>query len=89
MAEPDPRPVRLSAHAHEQCVERGTTEVEVILAVREGEREQAKRGRWMYRYNLPFDGTWQGRRYAIKQVAAVVAEEPDELVVVTVYTFYF
>jgi hypothetical protein len=32
---------------------------------------------------------WAGRIYAIKQVLAVMAEEPDEFVVVTVYTFYF
>jgi len=29
------------------------------------------------------------RTYAIKQVLAVVAEEADALIVVTVYTFYF
>jgi len=37
----------------------------------------------------PFDRDWQGRPYAIKQVAPVVAEETDRIVVVTVYTFYF
>jgi len=43
----------------------------------------------MYRYNVPFNAVWQGRHYAVKQVAPVVAEEEDESVVVTVYTFYF
>jgi hypothetical protein len=38
---------------------------------------------------VQFNGLWQGRHYAIKQVAAVVAEEPDAYVVITVYTFYF
>ena len=70
---PAPKPIRLSANAVEQCIERGATREEVEKAVREGERERAKRG----------------RRYAMKQVAPVVAESPDELVVVTVYTFYF
>jgi len=32
---------------------------------------------------------WQGRFYAIKQVAPVVVEAQNEWVVVTVYTFYF
>jgi len=41
------------------------------------------------RYNFQFNDTWQGRRYSIKQVAPVVADEPKEIVVVTVYTFYF
>ena len=59
------------------------------MTIREGERELAKLDRVLYRYNHEFDGSWQGRRYAIKQVAAVVAEEPNELVVVTVYSFYY
>ncbi len=84
-----PKPIRFSAHALEQCAERGATTEEVEKAIREGTREPAKRGRTMYRYTLQFNGTWHGRKYAMKQVAAVVAEKPAELVVVTVYTFYF
>jgi hypothetical protein len=45
--------------------------------------------RIMYRKIFQFDGVWRGRRYMIKQVAPVVAKEPDRLVVVTVYAFYF
>lgn len=89
MTEPPPKPIRLSRHAREQCEERGATQKEVEKAIRQGERKPAKHGRWMYRYNYQFNQTWQERRYAIKQVAAVVAEEPTELVVVTVYTFFF
>jgi len=89
MSSPQPKPIRLSAHAQEQCAERGAAAQEVEKAIREGEREPAKRGRTLYRYNFEFGGAWHGQRYAIKQVAAVVAEEPDELVVVTVYAFYF
>ncbi len=89
MAESASKPIRLSVHAREQCIERGATQAEVQTAVREGEREPAKRGRLMYRYNFELNALWQGRHYAIKQVAAVVAEEPDEFVVVTLYTFYF
>ncbi len=43
----------------------------------------------MCRINVPFGRDWQGSIYAIKQVAAVIVEEPEETVVVTVYTFYF
>jgi hypothetical protein len=32
---------------------------------------------------------WGGRYYLTKQVLAIVAEERDSLIVVTVYTFYF
>ena len=58
-------------------------------AVREGSREPAKRGRLLCRYNFRYNTLWQGKPYAIKQVAPVIAEEPNETVVVTVYTFYF
>ena len=86
---PAPKPIRLSAHAKEQCVERGTNAAEVELAIRKGRREPAKLGRWMYRYNIAFNQEWNGRRYAIKQVAPIVAERPEEFIVVTVYTFFF
>ena len=62
---------------------------EVEAAIRNGRREPAKHGRWIYRYNLPFNKEWNGKRYAMKQVAPVVAEKPNEFLVVTVYTFYF
>ena len=58
-------------------------------AVRKGRREQAKLGRQLCRYNFPFGRTWQGITYAIKQVAPIVVERADEIVVITVYTFYF
>jgi hypothetical protein len=38
---------------------------------------------------MPFTAGWQGRTYAVKQVAPVVAETDDEFVVITVYTLYF
>lgn len=89
MSDDNPKPIRLSRHAQEQCAARGASFAEIETAVRRGEREEAKRGRWLCRYNVAFDQEWQGRRYAIKQVVPVIAEEPNELVVVTVYTFYF
>jgi hypothetical protein len=81
--------IRLSTHAREQALERGATEVEAEEAVRKGSREPATRGREMCRYNFVFNRTWQGKRYSIKQVAPVIKEEANEIVVITVYTFYF
>ena len=83
------KPIRLTKHAMEQCEERGTTEDEAREAVRRGTWQPAKRGRRMYRTNFQYNGKWQGRFYRIKQVAPVVQEEPNEIVVITVYTFYF
>jgi hypothetical protein len=83
------KPIRLTGHAHEQCDERGATEPEVISAVRHGVREAAKHDRELCRYNLAFDGLWQGKPYAVKQVAPVIKESDDEIVVITVYVFCF
>jgi hypothetical protein len=81
--------VRLTTHARLQCVERGATEEEVVRAVAEGIREPAKAGRLLCRYNVAFGRIWQGSHYAIKQVVPVIVEEAHEIVVITVYTFYF
>jgi hypothetical protein len=83
------KPIKFSQHAREQMSERGASEDEVIETIRTGERAPAKRGRHGYRKNFQYNRLWGGRTYAIKQVLPIVVEETDELVVVTVYTFYF
>ena len=37
---------------------------------------------------FPFDREWNGRGYASKEVRPIFVEEADEIVVVTVYTYY-
>jgi Domain of unknown function (DUF4258) len=83
------KPIRVTEHAREQCAERGAVESEVVEAIRKGTRDSAKHGREFCRFNLSFAKRWQGRIYAIKQVAPVIKEEANEIVVITVYTFYF
>jgi hypothetical protein len=83
------KPIRLTQHALDQCKERGTNETEVRQAVKHGSREPAKKGRELCRFNFPYGKSWQGNDYAIKQVAPVIKEEAQEIVVITVYTFYF
>ncbi len=81
--------VRLSKHAEEQALERGASQREVEESIRRGSREPAIRGREICRYNFVFNRKWQGKLYRIKQVAPVVKEEANEIIVITVYTFYF
>jgi hypothetical protein len=81
--------MRTFASTKSEAVERGATRPEIEEAVRKGSRESATRGREMCRYNFAFNRKWQGKHYAIKQVAPVIKEEADEIVVITVYTFYF
>jgi hypothetical protein len=50
---------------------------------------QAEHGGFLSRLNFQYGAKWQDRFYAIKQVAPVAIEEDNEIVVITVYTFYF
>ena len=83
------KPIGFSPHAREKMLDRGATEAEVKTAIRTGSPEPARKGRLMFRKNVPFNGYWRGKHYAVKQVAPVVAEEPNRLVVVTVFVYYF
>lgn len=78
----------LTFHAAQRMDERGASLSEVEETIREGARERAERGRWLYRKRFEFEGTWRGREYHGKEVAVVVVEEESRLVVVTVYVFY-
>ena len=80
--------IRLHPHAQERLAERGATEAEVIATVETGERFPAKLGRTGFRRNFSFDGQWQGRQYATKQVEAYAVEENGWLVI-TVIVRYF
>lgn len=68
---------------------RGASEAEVVAAIRHGPWGQADGGRRDSRLEIPFDADWNGRRYAIKQVRPVFADEADAIVVVTVYVYCF
>ena len=81
--------IRISLHAFESCEKRGVSPEEVQLAVERGIREPAKQGRIKCRLNFEYNSVWEGKFYSIKQVAPVIVEETNEIVVVTVYSYYF
>jgi hypothetical protein len=78
-----------SDHARQKMVDRGASENEVETAIRKGIPEPARKERLLFRKNFSFNDDWRGKHFAVKQVAPVVSEEEDELVVVTVFVFYF
>ncbi|MBU0764198.1 MAG: DUF4258 domain-containing protein [Bacteroidetes bacterium] len=82
------RKIIFSDHSLIQCRERGVTKEEVIQAINEGSKEHAKLNRLMYKMNFQFNSRWGGKFYAIKQVAPVVKEN-DDVIVITVYSFFF
>ncbi|MEK6709089.1 MAG: DUF4258 domain-containing protein [Nitrospinota bacterium] len=89
MEEASAKPVVFTLHARQRMRERGTREEDVLQAIRIGQREQAQRGLYLFRLNLEYKREWDGRNYGVQQVAPVVAEEAERLVVITVFTFYF
>ena len=81
--------IRFSAHAMGYMTRRGFTSVEVEEAIRTTPWQPAESGRLEVRRDFPFAGLWNGRFFQTKQVRPIFVEEADEIVVVTVYTYYF
>ena len=82
---PGLRAGRSAPRARERCLQRGTTEADVVRAIREGNREPAQRDLSQFRLNLEFQKERAGNWYAVP----VVAEEAERFVVITVYAHYF
>jgi Domain of unknown function (DUF4258) len=80
--------IHFSQHALTQCEERGAEKEEVENAIRSGTKENTRGSRYMYKMNFQFNSNWNGKYYSVKQVAPVVKEN-HEIIVITVYTFYF
>ncbi len=83
------KPIRLSNHALIQCKERGVSIDEVVETIRNGTPEPAKKNRFQCKQNFQFNDFWFDSFYPIKQVSPVFVDEKDEIVVVTVYSYYF
>jgi hypothetical protein len=82
------KPVVFSQHALDNVSDRGASQEEIEQAIRTGERLPARGDRIAFRKTFVFQDLWKGQRYEAKQVMPIVAEEPDSLVVVTVYVFF-
>lgn len=65
------------------------TEAEVDDAIRTSPWHLAENGRLECRKDFVFDAAWNGRHYATKQVRPIFVEAPNQIVVVTVYVYYF
>jgi Domain of unknown function (DUF4258) len=81
--------IRLSDHASRYLSKRGFTAAEVKETIRTAAWEPAELGRRECRRDFAYGKEWNGKVYATKQVRPVFVEEAAEIVVVTVYTYYF
>ena len=83
------KPIRLSNHALRYMGKRGFAAREVEEAIRTAPWTAAELDRLECRKDFPYSKDWNGKNYATKQVRPVFVEEAGEVVVVTVYTYYF
>ncbi len=85
------KPIRLSHHAEGYTEKRGFTREEVDRVIREAPWRPADwgAGRFQASAEFPFGQTWNGKVYATKQVRPIFVETDVEIVVGTVYTYYY
>jgi len=83
------KPVRISDHAKGYQKHRGFTFAEVEGAIRASPWSPAEAGRLECRRDYPFGALWNGLFYNTKQVRPIFVELEREILVVTVYTYYF
>lgn len=84
------KPIRFSNHARLQRYLRGALDEEVTKAVRLGKWEPAKMGKFQSRLKFDFNKTalTNQKFYKYKTVEPIFADEPDEIVVITVKVYY-
>ncbi len=83
------KPVRFSAHAKQQLGFRGVREIEVVEAIRTAAWTSAELLWLESAKDFPFRSEWHGVYYETKRVRPIFVDEPGEIVVVTVYAYYF
>ena len=83
------KPIRLSQHAKQQLIFRGATEQQVIDAIRTQPWGPAELGRLECLKEFAFSAEWNRKFYDNQQVRPIFVDDPDEIVVVTVYVYYF
>ena len=80
-----PPPRSCAARSRRYRIELDTLSREVEEAIRTSSWEAAELGRLECRRSFSFQQEWHGVVYATKQVRPIFVDEPDEIVVVTVY----
>jgi len=84
------KPIRYSDHARLQMVLRGATEEEVAMSITTGKCGVAKMGKFQSRHQFDFNrvSLTNQKYYKYKTVESVFADEPNEIVVITVKVYY-
>jgi hypothetical protein len=68
--------------------DRGAFAWEVEEAIRTSPWQPGEHGRLQCRRDFAFHHEWNGIVYATKQIRPIFVDDPEEIVVVTVYVYY-
>ncbi|MFN8459005.1 MAG: DUF4258 domain-containing protein [Anaerolineae bacterium] len=84
------KPIHFSRHALDQMRLRGATQDEVREAIKTSLWQPAKRGKYQARKTFAFGqpSPINQKVYPFKTVETIFADEPGEIVVVTVLVYY-
>lgn len=84
------KPIRFSNHAILQINLRGASKEDVITAIRAGKWKPAKMGKFQSKLRFDFNdrALTNLKFYKYKIVEPIFADEPDEIVVITVKVYY-
>ena len=83
------KPIRLNRHSNSRSTLRGTSYSEIEETIQSEKWESAEQGRLECRRNFKFEKEWNGKFYKTKQVRPIFVEEEKEIVVITIYVYYF
>ncbi|TAL67495.1 MAG: hypothetical protein EPN82_14555 [Bacteroidetes bacterium] len=83
------KPIKFSIHALSYKVKRCFTESEVEDTIRNSEWQDAELGRLECKKDFKYNKIWNRKFYQTKQIKPIFVEEEDDIVVVTVYTYFF
>lgn len=81
--------IRFSGHSQEQLFYRGATEEEVIDSIHSSKWVKSNQNRMECRKDFLFNNIWNKKDYTHKQVRPIFIEEEKEIIVITVYTYFF
>ena len=83
------KPILFSGHANEQLIFRGATKEEIAETIKTAKWELAELGRLECKKDFAFEKKWNKIYYKTKRVRPIFIEEENEIIVVTVYPYYF
>jgi len=83
------KPIHFSGHAKGQVAFRGTTGKEVENVIKTSKWIPAELNKLECRKDFVYKKEWNKKFYKTKQVRPIFVEEEKEIVVVTVYVYYF